>query len=143
MFLALLLACSPNDSNAPAAPPPSVAVVSVHQTNVPVESDLRGRVEASRTAEVRARVDGIVLERTFTEGQQVEAGDVLFRIDPAPLRARLAQARAEVARSEAALKRAKVTADRLQPLAGSRAVSAQDLDNANADLLAAQASVQA
>ena len=87
-------ACSGSEeAHAPA--PPSVGVVTVHASDVPVELSLRGRVTASRTAEVRARATGVVLERVFEEGQEVQEGDVLFRIDPRPMRAALAQARAE------------------------------------------------
>src|SRR5476649_2552031 len=72
--------------------PPEVAVVTVHSGSVPVTTDLPGRTSAYLVAQVRARADGIVLKREFTEGGDVRAGQPLYRIDPAPYRAALASA---------------------------------------------------
>src|SRR5690606_20148251 len=101
--------------------------------------DLPGRIEPARTAEVRARVPGIVLERLFEEGADVKAGDVLFRIDPAPLEAAVAQARGELARAEASIYQANSLVRRYEPLAAARAISQQEYDNA----IAAQKSAEA
>jgi hypothetical protein len=67
-------------------PPPEVGVVTVTPSAVAVVNELPGRLEGVRTAEVRARVEGIVLSRNYTEGGEVKAGQVLFRIDPARIR---------------------------------------------------------
>lgn len=128
---------------APASrPDPEVGVVDVAVREVPVEQEYRGRVAASRTAQVRARVTGVVMERVFTEGQTVEEGQVLFRIDPAPLRAVLEQARAQEATARAGLDIARRTAERLAPLAGTRAVSQQSLDDAQAAVAQSEAGLQ-
>src|SRR5690349_10029324 len=63
-----------------AQPPPSVGVVTVTSQSVPLTTELPGRIEAIRTAEVRARVSGILLKETYREGSDVKAGDVLFQI---------------------------------------------------------------
>src|ERR1700744_1548445 len=68
-------------------PPPQVGVVTIATESLPVTTELPGRIDAVRTAEVRARVAGILLKEVYTEGSDVKAGDVLFQIDPAPLRA--------------------------------------------------------
>src|SRR5690606_37663938 len=108
-----------------------------------------GRVEASRVAEVRARAAGIVQSREFQEGSEVEAGDVLFRIDPAPLTAALNSARAQLARAEANLKQATIKTERYAPLLASNAISQQDYDDAiaardqaAADVAAAKAALE-
>src|SRR5690606_30359128 len=104
---------------------------------------LPGRLESTQVAEVRARASGIVLERTFSEGSMVEAGQVLFRIDPAPMRAALSSARAALAKAEANLTQASLTAERYAPLVSSNAVSRHEYDNAIAVQAAAEADVAA
>src|SRR5690606_37485918 len=101
-------------------------------------SDL-GRIEPARTAEVRARIPGIVLERLFEEGADVKAGDILFRIDPAPLEGAVAQARGALARAEASIYQADSLVRRYEPLVEARAISQQEYANA----IAAQKSAQA
>src|SRR4051812_38685636 len=68
-------------------PPPEVGVVTVTAESLPVISEFPGRLDAFRTAEVRARATGILLKRVYEEGSDVKEGDVLFQIDPAPLQA--------------------------------------------------------
>jgi membrane fusion protein (multidrug efflux system) len=127
-----------------AAPPPAeVGVVTIALASVPLTTDLPGRVEAARVAEVRARAAGIVLERAFREGSDVTKGDVLYRIDPAPMRAALASAEASLARADASLLQAKQRADRYAPLVASRAISQQDYDDATATRASAEADVAA
>ena len=101
-----------------------------------------GRIEPVRVAEVRARVPGIVLSRNFKEGADVKAGEVLFNIDPAPLRAALSRARGELARAEAALSEAQSVVRRYEPLVAQEAVSRQDFDSAKATLHSAMATRQ-
>ena len=98
--LTLLSACGDKDA-APAAgaapgarPPPEVGVIVAKFQPVALQTELPGRVEPVRVAQVRARVNGVVLKREFTEGSEVKAGQVLFRIDPAPYQAALNSARA-------------------------------------------------
>lgn len=124
-------------------PPPSVGVIRLEPKPAIVASELPGRVEAVRIAEVRARVPGIVLERSFREGSDVKAGQVLFRIDPAPLKAEVESADARLRRAEAALHQAAVLADRYAPLVAANAISRQEYDDALAARKLAQADVAA
>jgi membrane fusion protein (multidrug efflux system) len=115
---------------ATAPPPPEVGVVTVAAGTVGLVSELPGRTEASRVAQVRARAAGILLQRLFQEGSDVKAGQVLFQIDPAPYRALLAAAQAAVARSEANVMQTTAQAERYRPLAEANAISQQDYVNA-------------
>lgn len=124
-------------------PPAEVGVVTITPGKLALSSELPGRLEALRTADVRARVSGIVLERTFREGSDVHAGDVLYRIDAAPYRAAHDSARAAVARAEAAQLEARLREDRAQLLIGKKMISQQDFDSAVANARATQADVQA
>ena len=153
MGAALLAACG-KGGQAPAAPgggmpPAEVGVVTVQPGVVELVTELPGRLEASRVAQVRARATGILQERLFREGSDVKAGQALFRIDPAPYEATLASARGQQAKAEAALAQAKATLERYRPLVAERAVSQQDFVNAEmavkqaeADVAVARASVQ-
>lgn len=104
-------------------PPPEVGVIAVQAAPVPITSELPGRIDPVRTAEVRARVAGILLKRVFTEGSDVKEGDVLFKIDPAPYKATLDSANAN-------LQQAKSLVERYKPLVGINAVSKQEYDSA-------------
>jgi membrane fusion protein (multidrug efflux system) len=126
-----------------APPPPSVGVLTMTPQAVPLATELPGRVEALRTAQVRARANGVVLQRQFTEGSVVRAGQALFQIDPAPYAVALDSARAQLARAEASLAQATATVDRFRPLAEQQAISRQDLVNAQAAQQAAAADVAA
>ncbi len=124
-------------------PPPEVGVVTVAPQSVGLVTELPGRLEASRVAQVRARVAGILLERQFREGSDVKAGQPLFRIDSAPYAAALQSAEASLARAEANLAQASALAQRLKPLAEANAVSQQEYTNAVAAQKQAQAEVLA
>jgi len=121
------------------APPREVDVLAVKTEPFTVIAELPGRIEPVRVAEVRARVAGIVLKRTFEEGADVKAGDLLFQIDPAPFKAALSRAQGELARAEAQLFQAQATVKRYEPLVKIDAVSKQDFDVAKAALQSAQA----
>ncbi len=132
-----------------APPPPEVAVLSVTLQDAPLTTELPGRVEASRVAQVRSRVTGIVLKREFREGSDVKAGQVLFRIDPAPYEAAVDSARATLAKAQANVVQTTSQATRFKPLREANAISQQDYVNAQAaqaqaeaDVLAAQASLR-
>jgi len=134
-------------ANAP--PPPEVAVVTVSPERVSLANELPGRLEASRVAEVRARVAGIVTKRVFREGSEVKANEVLFRIDPAPFQATVNSAEAALAKAEANLGQTTLKAQRYKPLAESNAISKQEYDDAQtaqkqaaADVAAAKAALQ-
>lgn len=127
---ALLGACS-NAAERPSAPPaPPVSVVTVHRTSVPVVTELPGRTSANLVAQVRARVDGIVLKQDVKEGSEVKAGQRLYLIDPAPYIATLNSAQAALQKYQANLVATTATANRYKDLVGRNAVSKMDLDNA-------------
>jgi len=118
-------------AQAPAGmPPPEVAVVTVAPERVALTNELPGRLEATRVAEVRARVAGIVTKRVFREGEEVKANDVLFRIDPAPFQAAANSAQAVLAKAEANLAQTTQKAQRYKPLVESNAISKQEYDDA-------------
>jgi membrane fusion protein (multidrug efflux system) len=99
---------------------------------VPLTRNLVGRLSATRSADVRARVAGVLLKRLYVEGSDVKAGQPLFQIDPAPLRAALDGALASLAQAEANAANAHITAQRSRELLPSGLVSRSDLDNAEA-----------
>ena len=95
-FVVVLLAGCNSASPAPAPTAPQVTVVTVHPGPVPISIELPGRTSAFLVAQVRARVDGIVLKRDFKEGGDVNAGQRLYQIDPAPYIAALNSAAASL-----------------------------------------------
>jgi membrane fusion protein (multidrug efflux system) len=125
----LLAACGPKQS-APPPQTPEVGVVTLQPTTVPVITELPGRTNAFLVAQVRARVDGIVLRREFTEGSEVKAGQRLYKIDPAPYIASLNNAKASLAKAQANLVTTTAQASRYKVLVAANAVSKQDYDNA-------------
>jgi membrane fusion protein (multidrug efflux system) len=142
----LLAACGQGGDAKPAGgpgarPPAEVGVVTVALGDVGLVTELPGRLEASRVAQVRARAAGILQQRVFKEGSEVKAGETLFKIDAAPYAAALASARAGQARAEANLAQASALLERYRPLAAANAVSQQDLANAVASQKQAEADV--
>jgi membrane fusion protein (multidrug efflux system) len=132
MIAALVLslaACGAKDGASEpgkAPPPPSVGVVTVTDQVVALQTELPGRVSPVRVAQVRARVNGVVLKRLFREGSEVKAGQVLFEIDSAPYRASADSAQASVAKAQANLEQANALVARNQPLVQENAISKQD-----------------
>ena len=146
LALLTLGACGPKaaDGAGPggAAPPPAeVGVITVAPQAVGLATELPGRLEASRVAQVRARAAGILLKRLFKEGSEVKAGQALFQIDAAPYQASVASAQAVLARSQANLTQAASLAERYKPLLEANAVSKQDFINAVAAQKSAEADV--
>jgi membrane fusion protein (multidrug efflux system) len=149
--LAMLCACGQKDA-APGGgnrPPPEVGVIVTKLEPVALQTELPGRVEPVRVAQVRARVNGVVLKRLFQEGSEVKAGQVLFQIDPAPYEPALNSARANLFKSEANLNQAAAQAARYKPLVEANAVSKQEYLNvvaahkqAEADVAAQKAALQ-
>ncbi len=116
---------------APQAPQPTeVSVATVRKASVPVVTELPGRTSAYLVAQVRARVDGIVLKREFKEGAEVKAGQRLYQIDPAPYRAALDSAIGTLQKSQANLAAQNALEERYKQLVSGNAVSKQDYDNA-------------
>ena len=124
-----LAACGKKES-APPPQTPEVGVVTVQPQSVPVVTELPGRTNAFLVAQVRARVDGIVLQREFTEGTDVKAGQRLYKIDPAPYVAALNSAKATLAKAQANLATQNALVSRYKVLVGANAISKQDYDNA-------------
>ncbi|MFD1009972.1 efflux RND transporter periplasmic adaptor subunit [Shinella fusca] len=124
-----------------AFPPPQVAVITVKAEDVPITNDLPGRIAATRVAEVRPRVSGIVVERVFEQGSQVKEGDVLYRIDPAPFQVQVDSAEATLRRAKAVQTQARVDSERQEQLKKSNVASAQAYDDAIAKLAQADADV--
>ena len=144
VLLGLTLAAC--DKQAPVeekAPPRPVSVETVRVEPLAISSELSGRILAPRTAEVRARVAGVVLNRVYREGSDVKQGEVLFRIDPAPFQADYDSARAALAKAEANQFQARLQDQRYSELIAINAISRQDYDNARAAALQANADVAA
>jgi membrane fusion protein, multidrug efflux system len=150
---ALLAACGQSEPPAGGAPggmpAPEVGVITVTPGDVGLLTELPGRLEASRVAQVRARAAGILQERLFREGSDVKAGQALFRIDAAPYAAALQSAQASLARSQANLSQAAALAERYAPLVKENAISQQEYASAvaaqkqaEADVAAGKAAVQ-
>jgi membrane fusion protein (multidrug efflux system) len=137
----VLQACGPAKSANVSAPPPQVSVVTVHRGPVPITIELPGRTSAYLVAQVRARVDGIVLQRSFKEGADVKVGQRLYQIDPAPYVAALNSATASLQKAEANLASTAALAERYKGLVTTNAVSKQDYDNAIAARGQAEADV--
>jgi membrane fusion protein (multidrug efflux system) len=115
----------------PTAPPPTVvSVAAAVQRDVPVYDDYAGTLQAYVSADVRARVEGFLLEQHYTEGSLVKTGQILFVIDPKPFEAAKLQAEGNLAQAKAALEKADADVARDRPLVAKQAVSQQDLDHA-------------
>lgn len=140
-------ACSKQDgAHTPSgggAPSVEVGVVTATPGTVGLLTELPGRVEASRIAQVRARAAGILQQRQFREGSDVKAGQSLFRIDPAPYSATQESAKAALAKAEASQMQAAAQLERYRPLVAANAISKQDFVNAEAALKQSQAEVAA
>lgn len=122
-------------------PPTPVSFVTLTPEPLPIVSELPGRVSATRTAEVRPRVGGIVLERVFEQGSFVKEGDVLYRIDSSQFRVRVASAQATLARAQANQLNARDQQARAERLRERRVSSGVDLENAITALAVSDAEV--
>ncbi|HDS1776588.1 TPA: efflux RND transporter periplasmic adaptor subunit [Pseudomonas putida] len=141
-LLSLSLAgCSDSAEPDEQAPTAQVRVETLQLQPLAISSELSGRILAPRTAEVRARVAGVVLKRVYREGSDVKQGDVLFLIDPAPFKADHDSARATLAKAEATRYQARLQEQRYRELVDDKAVSRQEYDNAKASFLQADAEV--
>src|SRR6185437_3266628 len=144
LSLLALGACGKGKENGPPKmPPPEVGVITAQPQNSPLTRDLVGRLSAFRSADVRARVAGVLLKRDYDEGTNVKRGQLLFQIDPAPLKAALNAAQASLAQAQATYTNNKVTAQRVRELAPKGYVSKADLDNALAAERSSAAAAQA
>ena len=126
----VLAACGAKDGapggGAGGMPPAEVGVVTIAPQAVALQSELPGRVSAVRVAQVRARVNGVVLRSLFREGSEVKAGQALYQIDPAPYKAALDSAQASVVKAQANVAQANAQVERYKPLVEANAVSKQE-----------------
>ena len=139
----LLSACDSALPPADEAPLATVTIETIQARPLSISSELSGRIAAPRTAEVRARVPGVVLQRVYREGSDVKKGDVLFRIDPAPFKADLDSAEAALRKAEANAFQARLQEQRYSQLIADNAISGQDYDNARSAVRQTAADVAA
>jgi membrane fusion protein (multidrug efflux system) len=142
-FLGGLLMVSCDRQQAP--PPPSVpevATVTVQPQQIVLTTELPGRTSAYRIAEIRPQVNGLIQKRLFTEGSDVQAGQVLYQIDPAPLQAAYDNAKAALGRAEANVPSIRLRVERYRELLPDKAVSQQECDDAAAALKQAEAELE-
>lgn len=143
LLAAALSACDKASTAEEQAPLAKVRIETIETRPLSISSELSGRIAAPRIAEVRARVAGVVLQRTFREGTDVKQGDVLFRIDPAPFKADLDSALASLRKAEANAFQARLQEQRYAQLIEDKAISAQEYDNARANARQTAAEVAA
>jgi len=136
----IVVSCKKPAGGAP--PPAEVAVITATPHSVSEPAEFMGTVEASRSVEVRAQVTGVVMERPFAEGGLVDAGDVLYRIDTTAYAATYRSAQARLADVQARAANAERNVARLRPLLADSAVARRDVDDAEAELLRAHATVE-
>jgi membrane fusion protein (multidrug efflux system) len=134
--------CGKSQPQQQTPPPPEVGVVAAKAQSVPLTQDLTGRLSATRSADVRARVAGVLQKRVYTEGTDVKEGQLLFQIDPAPARATLNAQLANLASAQATYQNAHVAAERARSVAAKGLLSKADVDNANAAERTASAAVK-
>ena len=139
----LLAACGGAPPAPPAFPPTEVGVVDVEPRALALVLEYPAQLKGVREVEVRARVSGILLERLYSEGEHVDAGEILFRLDPDPFRAEAARARAALGVEEANLGQARRDRDRIVPLYERNLASQRDRDTALAAFESAEAAVAA
>ena len=138
-----LSACGPSADSEQQPPAAKVRIETIEAQPLSISSELSGRIAAPRIAEVRARVAGVVLQRTFREGSDVKQGQVLFRIDPAPFKADLDSALASLRKAEANAFQARLQEQRYAQLVDDQAISGQEYDNARANARQTAAEVAA
>jgi membrane fusion protein (multidrug efflux system) len=142
LFVLMFHGCKDRKQTKAPAPLPQVAVVTVQPRPITLTTELPGRTSAFRVAEIRPQVNGLIQKRLFTEGADVNAGKILYQIDPAAFEAALSSARASLGKSEANLPAIRSKAARYEVLLAEKAVSRQEYDDAAAALNQAAADIQ-
>ncbi len=137
-----LSACAKKAAPPQAQPPAEVGVVAMHAQTLPLTRDLVGRLSAFRSSDVRARVAGVLVKRVYREGSDVKEGDLMFEIDPAPLKAALNASEATLAQAQATYTNNHIAAQRARELVPKGFVSKADVDNAEAAERTAAAAVK-
>ena len=149
LSIALVAGCGKEAAPPPPRPPADVTVVTVAARDTPVNVEFVGQTQSSREVEIRARIDGFLEKRLYTEGDLVHEGQPLFQIDRKPFEASLQSAQGQLSQQQAALEVAIANLNRVKPLAEQNALSKKDLDDAigneqksRAAVFAAQGQVQ-
>jgi membrane fusion protein (multidrug efflux system) len=140
--LLALTACRGTQAAVPGAPPPEVSVITVEPERVALTSEWIATLDGYVNAQIHPQVSGYLVQRNYREGAAVHKGDVLFEIDPRPLNAVLAQAKAQVAQAEAQLAKSARDVERDTPLAEQQAIAQSQLDAETQAYRAAEANVQ-
>jgi membrane fusion protein (multidrug efflux system) len=140
-FVAFLMIACENTTQVVTPPVPEVTSLLVSSKTVPFNMHFVGEVSSSNLVEIRSKIPGYIISKKFEEGRLVNAGSILFEIDPKPLKADLEDAQSQLAQAEANLENARRTYERIQPLVASRAMSQRDLDNSLASKQTAEARV--
>ncbi len=143
LCMPLLVGCSGQSPAPPALPIPEVEIITVTSQMIPDETDFIGQTEAFRPVEIRPQVSGIIKKISFTEGRNVKKGDKLYLIDPVPFRAVYLSSKARVEQAKARLTQAKQDLARVRPLLAQQAVSKKNVDDAQAEVLSANAALEA
>lgn len=138
-----LTGCNDNEAQQSAPQAPEVGVVTLKSAPLQITTELPGRTNAYRIAEVRPQVSGIILKRNFEEGSEIKAGVSLYQIDPATYQASYESAKGDLAKAQASANIAQLTLKRYQKLLGTQYISQQDYDSALADSQQANAAVVA
>jgi len=141
--LVLVVGCSKNDAPAAGQQAPEVSALTVKSQLVPVSFQFVGQTESSQQVEIRARVNGFLEKRVYTEGSFVKPGQVLFVMDRKPFEADLQAAKGELSQQQARLTTARANLNRVKPLVADNALAAKDLDDATGQEQAAAAAVEA
>ena len=139
----LLTGCNDGNEQKGQQSAPEVGVVTLKAEPLNITTELPGRTSAYRIAEVRPQVGGIILNRNFVEGSDIQAGSSLYQIDPATYQAAYDSARGDLAKAEAAANIARLTVNRYKTLVGTKYISQQEYDTAVADARQADAAVTA
>jgi len=137
-----LVACGKQEAARPAPTAVEVSTLTVHYADVPVAFEFVGQTESSQQVEIRARVEGFLEKRVYTEGAVVKPGQRLFVMDAKPFQAQLQAARGELEQQKARLVTARANLARVKPLAAQNALSQKDLDDATGQEQAAAAAVE-
>jgi membrane fusion protein, multidrug efflux system len=140
--VAMTLAACGKKKEAPPPPPPTVEVATVVQKDVPISQEWIGSLDGFVNAEIRPQIEGYLLKQEYKEGFLVHAGETLFQIDPRQFQATYEQAKASLAQNDATLANAKTTAARYRPLAAQKAISQQELDDAETRERTAEANTE-
>ncbi len=140
-FLFLCLSCG-SEKKASTTPPPAVTVMEVVRKDVPVVFEYVAQTQSSHLVNIQARVTGFLDKCLYTEGSVVKEGQVLFQMDAKPFQVQLSQAKATLARQEAAFETARLSLERTKPLTEQDALSQKDLDDATGQYQSAAAAVE-